>query len=301
MDRRLITVIALLSLVILSACGVKVGQSKEQAANLDDAHKGIKGVSINFVNNNPPALVFTGTPLDVIVELKNEGATPVVGGTLYLTGYDTRLFNLQPTSKQFNLDARSRFNLVGGYETADFSSSNVFLPQGAESFSQTLLATACYKYRTEARIPVCIDPNPTSALESEACRVTNPSVGGGQGAPVAVTAVREDAAPGQVGFLITINNQGNGDVIDQFSLGKCPFDLRFNDVDVIQYSASLSGTQGTCQPVTKTRLSNKQGTLYCTFKLANAQGSAYTTVLELNLDYGYVTKTSKTIQIKSIG
>ncbi len=295
-------VLGIIVLLLLTGCpGVQLGKPKEQAALVDDAHRGFKGVTINFIKNQPPDIVFTGSPLDIVVELRNEGATPVVGGTLYLSGYDPRLFNIQPREKRFDLEERTKFNTLGGYDTVTFSSGTIYLPQGTESLDQTFLASVCYNYRTEARIPVCVDPNPISVLEAEACRVTNPVVGGGQGGPVAVTAVREDAAPGKVGFLVTITNQGDGTVVDQLSLGKCPAELKFNDVDTVAYSATLSGLGGDCKPVQKTRLANKQGTIHCTFNLADTTSPAYQTILELNLDYGYLSQKSKKVKIKSLG
>jgi hypothetical protein len=299
--KKLAALLLVFFLVLTGCTGAKFGQTKEQAALTDDAHRGFKGVTIDFVKNNPPEIVFTGTPLEVVIELKNEGAAPVVGGTLYLSGYDARLFNIQPQSQPFDLEARTRFNTFGGYETISFRSGNIFLPQGTETLDQAFLASACYNYRTEARVPVCIDPNPLSILENEACRTTNPVVvGGGQGAPVAVTAIREESAPGKVSFLITIANQGDGTVVDQTSIGKCPSDLKFNDVDAVRYSVRLSTLAGDCKPVQKARLANKQGTIFCTFELLDAVSPAFTTVLEINLDYGYLSQKSKTTKIKSI-
>jgi len=300
------TLSLLLILVFLTACqGVKFGMTKEQAAALpDNAHIGVKGVTFEFIKNNPPDIVFTGSPLDIIVELKNEGAAPVIGGTIYLSGYDSRMFNIQPQYATFDLEGRTKFNTYGGYDTKEFSSDNIYLPQGTDTLDQPFQVSICYRYRTEARIPVCVDPNPISVLENEICDVKKPVfVGGGQGGPVAVTAVKEEAAPGQVNFLITIADQGTnpGDtVVDQFSLSRCPSPLKYNDVDTVQYSVRMQGADGTCKPESKARLANKQGTIYCTFQLTDSTSSAYTSVLEINLDYGYLSQKSKTVKVKSL-
>jgi hypothetical protein len=292
----------LMCIVLITGCsGVKTGQTKEQAAAAAQTiHTGFKGVSLEFVRNNPPDTTFTGSPLDVVVELKNEGASPAEG-TLYLSGYDPRLFNIQPQYKEFSLEARSPFNTFGGYDTAAFNAPNIFLPQGTDTLTQNFLASACYQYRTEARIPVCIDPNPNSVLENEACRVQNPSVGGGQGGPVGITAIQEEAAPGRVNFVMTIANQGDGQVVATSSMGKCPSPLNFNDVDTVQYGVRLSGIAGECKPASSVRLANKQGTLYCTFQLSDDSATAYTALLEVNLDYGYLSQKSKQIRIKNLG
>jgi len=301
MSKKII-VLLLASLLVLSACaGVKYGRTKEQAAFVDDAHVGTRGVEIDFVKNNPPNIVYTGSPMDIVVELRNQGATRVEGASLHLSGYDSRLFNIQPKKQEnIGLEPKTKFNTFGGYDTAAFSSNNIYLPSGTESLDQNFLASICYNYRTEARIPVCIDPNPLSVLENEACRVINPVVGGGQGAPVAVTSVREDAAPGKVSFLITVANLGDGNVVNRASLNRCPGELKFNDVDTLTYSVILSGQAGDCKPAGDVKLANKQGNIHCTFNLIDAVSPAYTTVLEVNLDYAYLSQEARQIKIRSI-
>jgi len=302
MEKRVLALFAVFLLVLSGCAGVKFGQTKEQAANmLDTSNVGVKGVTINFVKGQPPDVLFTNTPLDIVLELKNEGAFAVSNGVVSISGYDSQWIDLQPQEKTFSLDPKTKFNTFGGYDTAQFSSKAIYLPRGTDNLDQNFLATVCYKYRTEARIPVCIDPNPTSVLENEACRVTQvvPGIAGGQGGPVSVTAIREDAAPGQVSFLITIANQGDGSVIEESSLTRCPGELKFNDIDAVRYSARMSGVNGICKPDFKTRLSNKQGTVHCTFNLADSTSSSYQTVLELDLDYGYMSQKAKSVKIKS--
>lgn len=298
MKKRTLTIL-ILAVLVLSACqGFKIGQTKEQAAGAD-IHRGFKGVTMTFVRNNPPDELFEGTPIDILVELRNEGAAEATG-TLYLSGYDQTIFPINPQYTDFTLEARSTFNTLGGYEAKTFSARNVALPEGVDILNQNFLAYACYNYRTEADIQVCIDPNPLSVLENEVCKPTAPAVGAGQGGPVGITAIKEDAAPGKVGFQITISNQGNGDVIDKNSMNNCPSNLRFNDVDTVYYSVRLQGAQGECEPRQKTRIANKQGLIYCRFTLSDSTSLAYQSVLEVDLDYGYLSKAGKTIRVKNI-
>ena len=292
----------LIGMIIISGCsGIKTGQTKEQAAAAaQTVHTGFKGITIDFVKNNPPDTIFTNSPLDIVVEVKNEGASDATG-TLYLSGFDPRLFNILPTSKDFDLEARSQFNTFGGYDTIAFNAPNVFLPKGTDTLTQNFQASACYQYKTSATVPVCIDPNPNSVLENEACRIVNPSVAGGQGGPVGLTVVQEEAAPGRVNFIMTIANQGDGQVVSTSSLGKCPTPLNFNDVDTVQYAVRLSGVAGDCKLNNMIRLSNKQGQLFCSFQLADTTSTAYTALLEVNLDYAYLTQKAKQIRIRNLG
>jgi hypothetical protein len=302
MKRGFMIVILLFLLVLSSCAGLRVGRTKEQAALAEDVHKGVRGITLDFVRNNPPDVVYTGNPLDIVVEVKNEGAVDVVVGVLHLSGYDPRIFSITPKFKTFNLQGRSRFTTFADTLAISFRSGDIGLPGGTESLNQRFLASVCYPYRTEIRVPVCIDPDPTSVLETEACQVTQfvPGVGGGQGGPVGVTSIREEAAPGRVSFLITVANLGDGVVVDRNSLGRCPDDLKFNDVDNVYYAGiTLAGASPvSCKPDTKVTLANKQGTIFCTFNIVD--GQAFQSILEINLDYGYLSTKTRDIRVRSL-
>lgn len=291
----------MLVVLVLSGCsGLTFGQTKEQAALTTNAHTGIKGVTMEFVNNAPPSIIFANTPLSVVISLKNEGAAQGVG-TLYLGGYDPYIFNIRPDSWQFNLDPKTNFNTFGGFQSFEFTTDTVALQKGTETLPQTFTATDCYQYTTEVRVPVCIDPNPASLVENKACIVTNPAVGGGQGAPVAVTSIQEQAAPGQVQFRITISNSGDGYVLDQSAVGRCMSNLGYQDIDAVTLSSvALSDFSITCNPSMKIRLANNQGTIDCIAKLHDSTSPAFTSVLALNLNYGYKSQIAKSVQVKSL-
>ncbi|MBN2420919.1 hypothetical protein JXB27_01415 [Candidatus Woesearchaeota archaeon] len=297
-------VILLVFSILLTACtGVQYGKSKEEAATVQDAHIGVKGVTVNFIKNNPPDVAYEGSKLNLVVELKNEGAY-TSSGTLYLTGHDPRLVRISPNTKTFSqLDGKTKF-AFGGYEAVSFVSQDLVLPSGTDTYPVDFQASACYNYKTEARIPVCIDPDPSSILENEVCKTTSPTVSGGQGAPIAVTAVREDARPGEVGFQITFTNQGGGIVVDKYSLAKCPTPLTFDSIDAVYYDVSLGDVPASyvdCSPKNKVRMANGQGTMYCKFSLVDATSPAYKSILAINLDYGYLSQVTKRVNIKSMG
>lgn len=300
MDAKHHMVLSLILVLLVGCTGIQFGKTKEQAAAIiQDTHVGVRGVTLNFVKNNPPDIAYTGTSLSIVVQLQNEGAAQAAG-TLYLTGYDENIFTLSGNTKTFALDGKSRFNTIGGIDTAEFTSSkDLYLPLGTETLKQPFIISACYNYGTQASIPVCIDPNPVSLLENEVCSVAQPiAVGGGQGGPVSVSAVKENAAPGQTSFLITISNLGDGQVISQPSQATC-LNPNYNDVDQVTYSVILSNTNGDCTPHTL-KLANKQATLYCKFPLTSSTGPAYTSVLQVNLNYGYLSQKTKEITIKSL-
>ena len=123
----------------------------------------------------------------------------------------------------------------------------------SEFYRPTVVVAACYKYQTKAEPLVCIDPEPNSVFdEQKICTI--PSTGktyslNTQGAPVAVTSVKQEVSSSAIHFGIYIRNVGRGKVIDEGVRDKCPLDLEFNDVDRVLVSAKLPfDSNPKCQP-----------------------------------------------------
>ncbi|MFC1728500.1 hypothetical protein ACFLZ7_03485 [Nanoarchaeota archaeon] len=307
MDKKGVMVLSMVFLLVVSAgcqqiggVGTRVNQREADEIG-DEVHRGIKGITLSFVKNNPPKILYTTTPLSVLVEIKNEGAATVSGGDLHLSGIDQRIVRLDDTLKPFNAEGKSRYNLFGGFEVVEFRSQAVHLPGGTDVYKPTILASACYNYETKASPLICIDPDPYSVLEKEACEVRDVGMAGGQGAPVAVTNVEEEAIPGRVNFKIHVSNQGGGVIIDKSaqSMNRCPGDLQYADIDTVYYTVTLAGQAGECKPDNKIKLTDGKGTLFCTFQISGDQ-PAYQTILNIGLSYGYLSQISTPVEIRSI-
>lgn len=313
MDKRAVIACFIVFLLIISVgctqlgLGTKVSQ-KESETMGESVYKGLRGLTMNFIKNNPPRILYTTSPLSMIIELKNEGASNIAGGKLVIGGLDPAIIKLDKTLQTFNVEGRSKFNTVGGYQTVDFNSQAISLPGRTDVYRPTIMVSACYEYQTKAAPLVCIDPDPYSILEKEACEVRNVALGGGQGAPVYVSKVEEEAIPNNVNFKIYVANQpGVGVVIDKsgYSMNNCPNSLQPSDLDTVEYAVSMPGvTGGTCQPKmsgqSKIKLANNQGVIFCTFPVSSTGKAAYQTVLNIDLSYGYLSQISQQIEIRSI-
>lgn len=278
----------------------KVKQKEKESA--ETVYKGTKGLSMSFVKNNPPKIIYTTTPLNMLIEIKNEGTSNIAGGRLFLSGIDPKIIRLDRQFQTFNVEGKSKYNPSGGINIIEFRSQAIYLPGGTDVYKPTILASACYEYQTQASPLVCIDPNPYSVLEKEACTVKNIPMTGGQGAPVAVTNIEEEAVPGKANFIIHVSNQGGGVVIDKSGYGmqNCPHNLRYEDLDTVYYKVTLSGASGDCRPINKIKLVNGKGTIFCSFSLPSGDAPAYQTVLNIELYYGYLSQISQQIEIRSI-
>jgi len=300
---------------IISGC---TSFSRDRNASTVDTefHKGTQGLDMQFVKNNPPNLIYdytgTGTQQEVtvMVELRNKGADDISNGRLSLSGFDKNIIrDISSGDTQFSLDGKSRFNSEGGFDVVTLTnerSGTVVLPKGVDNIQQNIIVHACYQYETNAAPVVCIDPDPYREVGEKACRSTDliSGLSGGQGAPVVITNVEEEMAPGKIFFKIHVSDVGGGTVVNQNNINDCPHDIKYKDIGDVHYtiSANTKGTadvnSGACEPSSKIKLIDGKGTIYCNFD-ATTTGSAYKTPLNIILAYGYMDSISKQVEIRS--
>jgi hypothetical protein len=185
----------------------------------------------------------------------------------------------------------------------------VLTPFGSEFYEPRIIAAACYKYRTIAEPLVCIDPEPHSVFdEDKVCTIDQNGESyslGSQGAPVAVSRVEQEVSSNNIHFTIEIQNVGRGRVVDTNVRNDCPLELDYNDVDKVLVSAQLPfDGSPRCQPSgdyrDPVRLDETgTGYIFCSFQKP-ASKSAFETVLQIELDYRYLTSIEKQIEIVNI-
>jgi hypothetical protein len=302
-------ILILILLIVLTGCK----KGGPNAGNVDtEIHKGTKGIDISFVNNAPPSQVYEGDSIDVSLQIKNLGAYPESEsfiGKLELRGFDPASIsgiwdggNTIPTT----LVGKNQYNPEGGFAIKTYTDRDgVHVPFDADYYDPIILAHYCYKYKTVADAMVCIDPDPYKIVgEQKVCSIHDVSLSGGQGAPIAVTKIEEEVGSDQIYFRIHISNVGGGSVMTPGSYNDCPFNLELRNLNKVianvklPYDASPSCTpKGTAtDPI---RLNNGQGFIFCKFDKP-AEESAYTTSLNVELEYTYSNSISKQIKIVNI-
>lgn len=320
--------LTLIVIIVITLSGCQLFSSDRAATTVDtEYHKGTQGIYMTFVKNNPPSLIYdfentgrsgavgsigTGSgEVIVMIELRNKGAYPITNGNLYLSGFDNQIIQgLSSAARQFSIDGKSRFNSEGGFNVitlpTDGSAGSIILPRGVDNIQQNVIVHACYNYKTESAPVICIDPDPYREIGVKACRSTDMISGlaGGQGAPVVITRVEEEMAPGKVFLKIYVSNVGGGTVLNQATIGDCPYQVKYKDIGDVHYTVTantLGGTArstGTCEPKEKLKLIDGKGMIYCSFDAA-ITGSAYKTPLQIELTYGYMDSISKQFEIRS--
>jgi len=300
------SVLCLVFLLVLLACTTTTKQTEPTGTNF---RYGTEGLGISFVPNLPPARIYDGSPFEAVLQVENKGTSEAIG-ILYLSGFDQNMIaEIGTAGKQINvLKGRDQYMPKGEMDTISFSGRIPNL-KNIDKYQPTLLATACYTYFTTANAQVCIDPNPYAPTRMEKVCVPAPVSLGSQGAPIAVTAVQVDAAPGTTRFSINVQNVGGGDAYKSDAYQSCsPFGagLSFNDVDFVRVlDVVVGGTSimPSCKPLSESvegsgflRLSNGAGMFFC--ELSGIVGqSAYLTPLSIFLEYGYKQSISKPIEI----
>lgn len=295
----LFLVISIFILMLLSGCTARKDTDKVSDSTI---YSGTKGLEMSFTNSLPPSKIYDESKLTILAEIKNKGVSDLSGSKcfLHLRGYDPNIIRGMSEKKYCgnNLWEKSTGLPEGGIDTVEFSTDRITLPNGVDSLPQTMVLTACYEYETLASPVVCINPQlyKISGVK-DACTVQDVVVSGGQGAPVAVTKVDVNMiSSDKVNFNIYVSNSGTGTVLRPgTSLSNCLSLDQFEDFNVMDYSVKMSsGSMVKCSP-DDLRLTNGKAVIYCTFRVS--EDYAYTTPLQIKLDYNYMDTISKKVEI----
>lgn len=274
----------------------------EVAAVTRFVRSGTFGMDMRFVQNLPPPQIYDTADLVALLELRNLGSYDLGGNKCYIQfgGFDPAIVR-GVNARQLcgDLPGKNVYNIEGGFGTLEFRSSSMLLPRDVDRYKPTMVATACYEYQTVASPQVCVDPRFFELTsEQKACQVRDFGVGGGQGAPVAVTFVNVDMVGSRAVFEIDIANMGGGRVVSpRAGLSRCPVGLRYDEFDEVRYRVELSGgSMIQCTPRDfLARLSNNRGKIFCTFDVGNTQ--AYETPLRIELNYNYMQSVQQPVEI----
>lgn len=194
-------------------------------------------------------------------------------------------------------------------------------PQGLDETNMEFGITSCYAYTTYAAPMLCIDPNPYAEGVNKVCTPKEYSWSGSQGAPVAITGLKQDPTPKSTFLTFTVRNVGPGKVMDIFQMPKCsPYypgrvlpsaydtvyigDVRIGGTSVHREGPSLEdGSFITCTPKT-VRLIDGVGSFTCEYRYGTmnvGSKTAYETPVVVELWYGYREYMQQSTHIKRVG
>jgi len=300
--------IIIIGILLLAACRPATKDIRAQ-----DFRYGTEGLAIRFVPNLPPFRLFDNEDFNAVIEVENRGTFTIGqgGDKIYISGFDPSIITgISTYGEQLSLlEGRDVYKPQGDVDTVAFKGRVQYLKQKKiDRYPTTILATACYTYETVATANMCLDPNPYSAtIKQRVCTPGAVSLGGGQGAPIAVTTVEEDASPGRARFKIHIQNAGKGEVFRyglQY-LGKCsPYSegLAFDESGYVQLAdIMIAGVsiKSSCKPLDVDHIRLDQSgsaVIYCSLDSVRGQ-AAFVSPLTVILRYGYRDSTYTNIEI----
>lgn len=323
MNKKLILIIGILSLMLLAGCegGFLKGRKGNAPITDIDVRIGFNGLAMQFLQNAPPDNVFTETGFPIVIDLKNNGATDIkdTKGILVIgleTNYAELVNEGDKKGIRFGLNGKSIYSPVGDKDVIEIDARAKRIGEQSETFTSRVSATACYPYKTIFGTSVCVDTDVYGAIKGlKACTVKDLEFDKGQGAPVAVTKVEArmfasiDENIVKPSFLITIENKGKGQVIDpkEEIIGKaCTKEpLEYKDFNSIRIKASLSGKDLNCKIMdddsesTTIRLREKKDVVRCTLEEGIDRGKdPYVAPLMIDLEYGYTFTISKEVVLE---
>ncbi|MBN4049239.1 hypothetical protein JYT91_01335 [archaeon AH-315-M20] len=314
--KKYILLFSIIFVVVLSGCK---GSSGSKPITDVDVRKGTDGLVIEFTKNAPPDRVFEDSVFPIAMHLRNKGASDIKQGFLAL-GFEKTYVDFadeKEESIEFEIKGKSIFNINGDEEFITLNAKTKKVGAQSETHPSTILATACYPYKTILGTSVCVDTDIFGTkLRDKACEVKDIQFSKGQGGPITITKIETrmlpsaDQDPDKVKphFIIFIENKGNGEVIasDKIKDACSNKPLNYKDFNKIKITASLSGKELNCnigekKDITEIRLREKKDMVRCTLEDGvDRNQDAYTAPLQIELNYGYTFTISKDIIIEKI-
>jgi hypothetical protein len=314
LSKKLFLFLSILLVIFITGCD---GLSSSSSSTTSYQRSGFEGIVMNFMENAPSDTIIIDSSandnaFETIIELKNLGSYPKEGdlvGKIFIGGFDKTVIDGKwegngtlPTE----LHGKSELFPSGSLSYKSYYDNNIeFNFKEADNYEPTIQVTACYKYKTYANPMVCVDPNPTSTkIKNKVCSIEDITLSGGQGAPVSVTKVEQVASSKETIFKIYIKNSGTGTVIKKDKYEQC-MNLNYDESDRVEIDVKLSNLEKKkCTPAgtsdSPIRLVNGEGLVVCIFKNPTS-GEAYSSPLEITLNYGYLDSISKKVNIVNYG
>lgn len=305
-----IIIISLLSLIILTGCN----QTQQQQVY----YTGYDGVIMDFLKTNPTESHEEETTYLAFL-VKNLGPTPITDDNpakISVT-YDTKYIELTEYNSEVDyenlvLEERGQSNPLGGQEYLEFAFKSKKFDTSRESVETGILFSLCYPYSIILSTSVCIDGQ-KNLIESKSsiCKPTTFSGSGGQGGPLVITRIVPKATSSaefiRPEFEIYVENRGKGYALNNNGEEYfCDFNAitkkSINDFNKITINAKLYEDELECMPQ-ELRLVDGESYVRCYVSSENVKKypkgqTSYTSILTVELNYGYIQTEKKTMTIK---
>jgi len=299
--RRVLSPFLVILVLLLTSCSGLGGRG----SSLESIHIGTRGVTLTF--ENVPQKTFAGDAFSLSGYLTNEGTMDVDNGIITL-GIEDDLVTMEgPRQLPLRLFGRSALQPVGESVPLRLTLETRQLPAMAQEARTNILITMCYPYQTQASATLCIDPAPERKDIKKPCTMKNVGMGGGQGAPIGISSIavtmldHQDKSRVVPLVAITLDNLADGQTIEPERIGDACAGRASGSLNKVAVRAYLADQQLTCGREGEdaiASLQKKQNTVRCKLPEGiDINRGAYSSVLRVEADYGYIQSESRTITI----
>ncbi|MBI4153081.1 hypothetical protein HY497_01040 [Candidatus Woesearchaeota archaeon] len=278
------TIVIGIALLFIAAC--TSGTDRQIDVNYRQGYDGLK---LELLPNYPPEEILEGGTYTIAVQISNKGAYDTTRGEISIYGFSKALNTLDRDVELLRVIQGRDIDMPSGeFYIEEFRGKNNFIT--GEEYMAKFWIQAEYYYQAMLNTDVCINPAMLKIeAEQGSCVVEEEMSFSGQGAPIAITEVKElvssegDNINAQ--FTLKIENMGDGELISP----------------VIVDSVRIANRRLHCERREFEPYLVEQGKalLVCTFIEPNR--GPYSTVLSASLYYTYRTREMGEILVKKIG
>jgi len=305
LKKRLILVGMIVLVVFIAGC--------VQSDNIDAGPfvGGSDGLSIRFVNGEPPSEVLDNREedFDITLEIENEGEFDIPKGRIIATlgGIDAKTFSISPTSikSKSELNGKDKFDdrVISGDKDELFWEDAKYTRKLAAEFRTRIVIDVCYQYETLATTKACLKKKPTDRDEEDPCNLRSENVEVfNRGAPVQIEDVTQRVSGNdQIQISFTVVKKGAGKVyLPNTFTNKCFRDEDEEDrvvveVEVGGHSVSCSKLNGKSRGEVK--LIGDIRPIRCDIKTSRAPERAIEEPVDITVKYFYRNVVSKDIKV----
>jgi len=316
MNKKYVFVVFALFVALMMVSGC-TGKPKTETIPKSAAFVGgTEGLKVSLLNTQQLSLVYNNQPFDILINLENKGEGNLatippypsqIYGYVALSGIDvTRFGTVQFQGINEDLSPVKKVGTAqvpGGQKQITFSAT---APTIVGAVQYPLKVSVLYNYESKAVSSACLkeDVYQQTVSGKEICKIAGSKPVESSGAPIKVTSVDEvPAGKNKVGFNIKVKNTGTGYPFvlaadKAFPETESKIDP-YKEKDRISItSVKVGDIIASCSPNPLLLISN-EASFYCTADISVSGETVEQLVIDLN--YGYVTTATATINVQSTG